>query len=231
MTSARRKYLAVSWKCTAAAETQRATMRLAKPGTTFGSKARVGIPFITAANMAGPEAYPPTPITTSGWNSESICRAAQTARGNPSKVFSRVARLTRFSAPTSISRSSKPVRGNQAVLNAPRRPDKQDFRAIGFLQFMGDGERGNNVSAGPAPRQNGSHALTINQVRGRKVLVQEIVCSRMQPMGRGVALSSGARLDSRGRLPYAVLEDHSACLLTFSRTPTHASVMNNDDPP
>src|ERR1019366_4317456 len=68
VTSAWRKYFAVSSKCTAAAETNRATIRLANPGTTLGSKASVGICLTTAASIAGPEAYPPTPITTSGAN-------------------------------------------------------------------------------------------------------------------------------------------------------------------
>src|SRR5205823_9475611 len=51
---------------------------------------------------------------------------------------------------------------NQPVLNSPRRPNEQDFSAILLLEFLSDGERGDNVAAGPASRQNGSHKLTIN---------------------------------------------------------------------
>src|SRR6202162_5042577 len=94
------KYRQVSSKCTAAAETQRAIIRLANPGTTFGSKARVGRRRRIAATIAGPEAYPPTPITTSGSNSESIREEATIARGKSNIVFARVIRLTFFSAPT-----------------------------------------------------------------------------------------------------------------------------------
>src|SRR3954470_5206944 len=50
------KYFAVSVKCTAAPFTFRATTLLARPGTRFGSKARVGIPRRCAAIIAGPDA-------------------------------------------------------------------------------------------------------------------------------------------------------------------------------
>ena len=43
---------------------------------------------------------------------------------------------------------------NQPVLNASRRADKQHFGGIAGLQFLGDGERGNDVSAGASARQN-----------------------------------------------------------------------------
>ena len=56
VTRAPRKQRAVSGKCTAAAATMGASTRLAKPGTTLGSKASVGIPPSAAASMAGPEA-------------------------------------------------------------------------------------------------------------------------------------------------------------------------------
>src|SRR5208337_1394730 len=94
------KYWQVSSKCTAAAETQRAIILLANPGTTFGSKASVGRRRRIAATIAGPEAYPPTPITTSGSNSESMREDVTIARGRSNIVFRRVIRLTFFSAPT-----------------------------------------------------------------------------------------------------------------------------------
>src|SRR5579871_316552 len=50
------KYRQVCWKCTAAADTQRATTRLANPGTTLGSNAIVRTPRRIAAAIAGPEA-------------------------------------------------------------------------------------------------------------------------------------------------------------------------------
>src|SRR6266851_1607063 len=111
VTAACRKYLAVSSKCTAAADTNRATTRFANPGTTFGSNANVGMCFTTAASIVGPEAYPPTPITTSGANSFSIRPASQTARGKSHAVRARVIRLTFFSAPTRTSCSGYPAAG------------------------------------------------------------------------------------------------------------------------
>ena len=51
---------------------------------------------------------------------------------------------------------------DQPVLNPPGRPDEQDFSAIVLLEFLSDSERGDNMAASTASRQNGSHKLTIN---------------------------------------------------------------------
>ena len=64
--------------------------------------------------------------------------------------------------PTFISCSGIPSRRNQPVLDPARRSDEKNFRAISFLQFIGDGKRRNDMAAGPAPSQNGTHAVTIN---------------------------------------------------------------------
>ena len=113
VTTERRNRLFVSSKCTAAAETQGPIRRLARPGTTFGSNASVGMRIRVAASMAGPEAYPPTPITTSGRNSERILRDSHTDLGRSKIVFTRFVRLTFFRAPTSISRSGNPAAGTR----------------------------------------------------------------------------------------------------------------------
>ncbi len=105
VTSHLRNQRQVSSKCTAATSTRLATTRFANPGTTFGSNTTVGYPPSEAANIAGPDAYPPTPITTSGLNSRNSRRAASTASGSVNKVFTRVASETRLSAPTSMSLS------------------------------------------------------------------------------------------------------------------------------
>jgi hypothetical protein len=57
----------------------------------------------------------------------------------------------------------KSCRWNQPVLDATRCADKQYLGAVPLLEFMGDGQRGDYVSARPAPRQNGPHDLTINR--------------------------------------------------------------------
>ncbi len=54
-------------------------MRLANPGTTLGSKISEAVPRSAAASMAGPEAYPPTPTTTSGLNPVMMPQAAAMA--------------------------------------------------------------------------------------------------------------------------------------------------------
>src|SRR6185312_7605955 len=54
-------------------------------------------------------------------------------------------------------------RGHQPVLDAARRADKQHLCAILLLQFVGNGQSGNDVSAGAAPCQNCPHDLTINR--------------------------------------------------------------------
>ena len=69
--------------------------------------------FITAASIAGPEAYPPTPITTSGANSFRMRAALHTARGKSKAVLARVIRLTFFSAPTRTSCSGYPAAGTR----------------------------------------------------------------------------------------------------------------------
>src|SRR5206468_12904352 len=92
VTTERRNRSVVSSKCTAAAETQGPIRRLARPGTTLGSNARVGMRMRAAASIAGPEAYPPTPITTLGRNSERILRDSHTDRGKSKIVFTRLVR-------------------------------------------------------------------------------------------------------------------------------------------
>ena len=47
---------------------------LASPGTQFCSQTAVGMQLIEAQSRVGPDAYPPTPITTSGLKSLSILR-------------------------------------------------------------------------------------------------------------------------------------------------------------
>ena len=84
----------------------------------------------------------------------------------------RVARLTRFSAPTLTNCKRKSCRGNQPVFDAARRADKQHLGLVVALQLLGDGESGDHVSASASARQNGSHAMTINgtgsHIRGRR---------------------------------------------------------------
>src|SRR2546422_11733653 len=92
-----------------------ATSRLANPGITLGSNANVGTLLRAAANIAGPDAYPPTPITTCGRNSASIRQESHTARGRPKAVLRRVAKLTFLRAPTSTRRSGKPAAGTRRV--------------------------------------------------------------------------------------------------------------------
>ena len=121
--------------------------------------------------MAGPDAYPPTPITISGRNSFNIPRASQTARGRSKKVFSRVFRLTLFKCANLTSLQRKSSRRNQPVLDAPRRTDEQYFSAVTLLQFLGNGKRGDHMSAGPAARQNCPHDLTINRKGSREANV------------------------------------------------------------
>src|SRR6184192_1982976 len=91
-------------------------------------------------------------------------RACQIADGNPKYVFSRVARLTRFRAPTSTRRSGNPA-GYKLILKSACRPNEQHFCSVEFLQFLRDGERRDDVSAGPPSRQNGSHGVTINHAQ------------------------------------------------------------------
>ena len=48
--------------------------------------------------------------------------------------------------------------GNQAVLDATRGSYEQNFRVVTFFQLIGDGQGGNDMSAGAAARQNCTHA-------------------------------------------------------------------------
>src|SRR5205807_8078114 len=100
-------------KCAAAAENMGATKRLANPGTTLGSNASVGRPQREAANIAGPEAYPPTPITTSGWNSTSMRHESQTARGRSNTVLNHVASDTFLRQPTRMRHRGNPAAGTR----------------------------------------------------------------------------------------------------------------------
>src|SRR5215469_6090994 len=52
--------------------------------------------------------------------------------------------------------------GDEAVFDAACGADKQHFRPVSALEFLGDGERGNNVSSGASAGKNSSHAVNIN---------------------------------------------------------------------
>src|SRR6202046_81373 len=119
VTRAPRKYLRVSSKFTAAAFTRLPTSRFASPGTAFGSKARVGTRSRIAAIIAGPEAYPPTPTTTSGLKSRTSPTQRITPSGRSTSVRNRVATLTFFNCPTRINSSGNPASGTSLV-SSPR---------------------------------------------------------------------------------------------------------------
>ena len=161
--------------------------------------------------MAGPEAYPPTPITTSGWNSESILRAAITAPGNPRNVFNRSGQAHAIQSTDFNQTQRESRRRDQAVLDSTRRANEQQFRAVTLLEFLRDGQRRNHMSAGPTSCQYGTHAVTITEWGSD--------CRAWHDRTAQPGPSPGC------------FSIHSACLLTFSSTPTQASVTNNDDPP
>jgi hypothetical protein len=55
-------------------------------------------------------------------------------------------------------------RRNQPILNSACRPDEQNLGLITLLELVGYGERGDHMSARASARQNGSHAVTINDL-------------------------------------------------------------------
>src|SRR6266851_3074935 len=117
VTRAPRKYRRVSSKFTAAALTHLPTSRFASPGTAFGSNASVGTCSRIAAIIAGPEAYPPTPTTTSGLKLHKSPTNRITPSGRSNNVRTRVARLTYFNCPTWINSSENPASGTSLVSN------------------------------------------------------------------------------------------------------------------
>src|SRR5215470_7918794 len=165
------KYLQVSSKWTAAADTQCATIRLAKPGTTFGSKAIVETPRRMAAAMAGPEAYPPTPMTTSGWNWASMRREFQMARGRSREVFRRVARLTFLSAPTCTRRSSNPAAGTRRFSMPRGVPMKSNSAARDFLSSWAMASAGMTCPPVPPPART-TRILRLSMFAGRLSMME-----------------------------------------------------------
>ena len=57
--------------------------------------------------------------------------------------------------------------GHQPILNAARGSDEEHFGVVALLQLIGDGESGNDMSAGASARQNRAHAVTINYATDR----------------------------------------------------------------
>ena len=51
---------------------------------------------------------------------------------------------------------------NQTILDPARRSDEQHFGVVTLLQLIGDGQRGNHMSARASARQNRPHVVTIN---------------------------------------------------------------------
>ena len=84
---------------------------------------------------------------------------AITARGRSSTVLSRVARSTRFSAPTWISRSSNPAAGTSRVSMPRCVPTNSTSASIARTQLLRDGQRRNDVAAGAASRHDHAHGL------------------------------------------------------------------------
>ena len=122
----------------------------------IGFESHVGMRADTAASIAGPEAYPPTPITTSGSNSLSMRRACRRRAGRSKNVFSAVFQLTRFERADFDQLQRKSCGRHQTVLNATCRADEEQLSAILFLEFLGDGKGRDYVSAGTAACQNDS---------------------------------------------------------------------------
>ena len=92
---------------------------------------------------------------------ESACAEAIMARGRSSMVFSRVARSTRFSAPTSIRCSSKPAAGTSRFSMPRGVPTNMTSAPITRAQFLRDGERGNHVAARASSCNDHAHAYSV----------------------------------------------------------------------
>src|SRR5579859_4570076 len=112
--------------------------------------------IMIAAAIAGPEAYPPTPTTTSGPNTLMILRESTTARGRSNMVRMRVIRFT-FFGPHFYAHQPKTGLRDQPGFHAARGPHEQHFSAVAGLQFAGDRQRRNHMSAGASTGYQYAH--------------------------------------------------------------------------
>ena len=71
--------------------------------------------------------------------------------------LSRVARSTRFSAPTWMRCSSKPAAGTSRVSMPRWRADEQNFRVVARAQLLRDGQRRDDMAAGAASCHDHAH--------------------------------------------------------------------------
>ena len=160
VTTALRKYLSVSAKFTAAALTYLPTSRFASPGTAFGSYASVGTRNRIAAIIAGPEAYPPTPITTSGLKlrTNSTHRITPSGRSANVRSLRRQAHILQLPNPNQLQR--KTSLRHQPSLQPPRRPHKPHLGPMRIPQLPRNRQRRNHMPTGsPTSNQNPQRRL------------------------------------------------------------------------
>ena len=114
--------------------------------------------------MAGPEAYPPTPITTSGEIHEHAARRPERAREVERSLQARhqadVLQRADLHQLQGKSRSR-----DETILNASRGTDEEHFGVVILLELIRDREGGDDVSAGASACKNRSHPVNINQAR------------------------------------------------------------------
>ena len=113
----------------------------------FGSNAIVGTCSNNAAAIPGPEAYPPTPNTTSRLEfADQPPAREQTARNiehctHPSRQRD-ILQRTHLDQP-----QSKAGSGNQSRFHSARRADKQHIGLMPCNELMGNGQRWNDMTA------------------------------------------------------------------------------------
>ena len=161
VTSAWRKYFAVSSKWTAAAETNFATMRLANPGHHVGLEGqrrnvledgrqhcRAGGVSADADDYVGSEFVQHASCVPDGARQiEGRFRA-----GDQADIFQRA---------YADQLQRKSGGGDEAVLNAAGRADEKNLSVVSLLELIGDGERGDDVSSRASARQDCAHVVTI----------------------------------------------------------------------
>ena len=91
------------------------------------------------------------------------CARCKMARGRSKKVLRRVVEADAIQRADFDQLERKSGRRNQAVLDAARGADEQNFGVVAGLEFLGDGEGRDDVSARASACENDAHAVTINR--------------------------------------------------------------------
>ena len=131
---------------------------IGEAGNDIGFEDRAtAVPRRAAASMAGPEAYPPTPMTTSGRKSAMMLQAAAMAVGRAVSGLEAGGQADAVELADIDQAQPKTGLRHQAGFDSALGADEDDVGAVAVPELLGDGDGGDYVATGAAAGKNCTH--------------------------------------------------------------------------